>query len=221
MAVASPLKPPRFLGSIHQLFELRKYVRSSGLRTCPYFSNRFQLYEHVHAKLVGNDPIDYLEFGVFQGTSIRKWASLNPHPGSRFFGFDTFEGLPEPWVFSTGELPANYFSTEGKPPDIPDARVHFIKGLFQDTFADFLTGFQAQNRLVIHCDADLYSSTLYVLATVDDIVRPGTIVLFDEFGSVTNEFRAFVDYTSSFRRKLSPLGWAGRFYEHVAFVVGE
>src|SRR5690349_21597396 len=101
MAVASPLQPPRFLGSIHQLFQLRQFVRSSGLRTSPYFSDRFQLYEYVHGKLAGNEPVDYLEFGVFQGTSIRKWISLNPHPKSRFFGFDTFEGLPEPWVFST------------------------------------------------------------------------------------------------------------------------
>jgi hypothetical protein len=37
MAVTSPLQPPRFLGSIHQLFELRKYVRSSGLRTLSLF----------------------------------------------------------------------------------------------------------------------------------------------------------------------------------------
>jgi hypothetical protein len=191
------------------------------LRTSPYFSDRFQLYEHVHAKLIGREPVDYLEFGVYRGNSIRKWISLNPHPKSRFFGFDTFEGLPEPWMFSTGELPANYFSTEGKTPDIPDPRVRFIKGLFQDTFAGFLAKFQPQNRLVIHCDADLYTSTLYVLATANTIIQPGTIVLFDEFGSVTNEFRAFIDYTSSFRRKMSPVGWAARFFEHVAFVVDE
>ncbi|CAE7374531.1 unnamed protein product [Symbiodinium pilosum] len=41
----------------------------------------------------------YLEFGVFEGTSInfiaRQLRSLDP--GSLVFGFDSFRGLPEAW----------------------------------------------------------------------------------------------------------------------------
>jgi O-methyltransferase len=219
--VASPLRLPRLLASVDQLFRLRDYVRSSGLLASPYFSSRYQLYDHVHQTIVGESPIDYLEFGVFTGMSMRHWVSLNKCAGSRFVGFDTFEGLPERWAFATGSLEAGYFSTGGNTPDIRDPRVRFIKGLFQDTVGKFARDFQPQRQLVVHCDADLYSSTLYVLATLHEFLQPGTIVIFDEFGTVNEEFRAVMDYTRSFRRHLAPVGWAGRFYEHVAFRVQE
>jgi len=38
-----------------------------------------------------------LEFGVWQGESTRFFAGLNRSPSSRFYGFDSFEGLPEDW----------------------------------------------------------------------------------------------------------------------------
>jgi O-methyltransferase len=100
------------------------------LRACPRFLNRYQLYEFVHGQLSRESPIDYLEFGVLTGASMRYWLSLNPHSSSWFFGFDTFEGLPEAWDCTTSTWKAGHFSTEGKTPNVADQRVRFTKGLF-------------------------------------------------------------------------------------------
>jgi len=38
-------------------------------------------------------PIDYLEFGVADGTSFKWWATHNTDPASTLTGFDTFTAL--------------------------------------------------------------------------------------------------------------------------------
>jgi len=105
--------------------------RFSGI---PEFAERIGLYRHL-ATMVGGVPIDYLEFGVWKGDSIRSWSGLNAHPESRFVGFDTFEGLPEDWG---SDHPKGTFTTQGQTPSIDDTRVSFIKGLFQQTLKPFL-----------------------------------------------------------------------------------
>ena len=61
-------------------------------------------------------------------------------------------------------------------------------------------------------DADLYTSTLYVLTMLDSYLKPGDIVLFDEFGVPTHEFLAFNNYTSSYQRKFELIGAANNYF---------
>jgi O-methyltransferase len=166
------------------------------------FTDRFELYSYLN-EILGTGPIDYLEFGVYQGASIGEWSRLNQHPVSRFYGFDSFEGLPEQWkggVLGHDSMARGSFDVSGQVPTFDDCRVEFIKGYFQDSLPTWLEQFQPKNRLVIHMDADLYTSTLYVLCSLDRLIVTGTVIIFDEFAAVNDEFRALADYTSSFRR---------------------
>jgi hypothetical protein len=116
--------------------------RRERFSTCPEFQDRLSLYRHL-AKMI-DEPIDYFEFGVWQGASIKEWASLNSHAGSRFFGFDTFEGLPEDW---DALHPKGTFSTNGQIPKTDDARIRFTLGLFQDTLRGFIEHTPPKQRL--------------------------------------------------------------------------
>ncbi len=52
-------------------------------------------------------------------------------------------------------------------------------------------------------DADLYSSTFYALSQCDSVIKPETILVFDEFTACGNkdEFAALYDYCRSHYRK--------------------
>jgi O-methyltransferase len=43
-------------------------------------------------------------------------------------------------------------------------------------------------------------------------MRPGTILIFDEFGDVQHEFRAFNDYVGSHKRSFRALAGSSRFF---------
>lgn len=155
------------------------------------YAERGLFYAFVHDHFIKGEAMDYLEFGVAGGESMRSWVDINRNPDSRFYGFDSFEGLPEDW-----NCPKGTFSQGGNAPDIRDERVTFINGLFQDTLDEFSRQFVPKSRLVMHMDADLYSSTLYSLMNFNRHIRKGTIIFFDEFTarSCTDEFAAMQDY---------------------------
>ena len=94
--------------------------------------------------------IDFLEFGVYTGHSIRFWSEMNRDPQSRFIGFDSFEGLPEDWL---GNYTKGTFDVGGAVPQIEDERVSFVKGWYQNTLPGFLKGFTPRSRLVVHNDS--------------------------------------------------------------------
>jgi O-methyltransferase len=181
----------------------------------PQTEDRDSFYEFMMANYVKDEAIDYLEFGVHKGASMKKWTEISRHPRSRFFGFDSFEGLPEAW---TPRLTRGAFDTQGAMPEIVDDRVTFVKGWFKDTLPKFLLSFSPRSRVVINNDSDLYSSTLYVLTILNCLLKRETIIIFDEFPSALHEFRAWNDYLSAYGRRATPIAITNDESARVAFI---
>ena len=196
-------KPNRILREINANSLMVKW--SKEYTTENIFKERFELYEYVNSSILNSDRINFLEFGVFQGESLFKWSYINENNDSRFYGFDSFAGLPETWDAALGSLPKGSFDLRGRIPETNDKRIQFIKGLFQDTLRSFLNNFTPDGRLVIHIDCDIYSSTLYCLTMLDEILVKDSILIFDEFFCSSNEFQAFFDYSMAYRREYNVL----------------
>jgi hypothetical protein len=150
----------------------------------------------MEQEALDQQPINYLEFGVYRGDSLRLWLAGISHPDSRFVGFDTFTGLPERWRPTEQ---AGHFNANGAVPDIKDPRCSFEVGLFQDTLPAFVARTDLSGRLVVNLDADMFTSTLFVLTTLAPYLKPGDLIFFDEFSCPLDEFRAFEEFVRSFR----------------------
>jgi hypothetical protein len=121
-----------------------------------------------------------LEFGVFSGSTISLIRDRVKGLGYEIYGFDSFEGLPEDWVNETTletALPKGFFSTNGNIPYVEG--VTFLKGWFENTIPYFIN--KAKDIALLHVDCDLYSSTKTVLYSLNDFIKEGTIIVFDEW----------------------------------------
>jgi len=172
------------------------------------YERRYLLYEAIgQSQSLFDDPVDYMEFGVAGGKSFNWWIERNKNETSRFFGFDTFEGLPEKWgAFEKGSMAHTLDSLS-----INDPRASLHKGLFQDSLLPFLEGYDNRNKKLIHLDADLFSSTIFTLSQLYRFLKPGDILLFDEFAVPQHEFLAFKIFTESFYVKYEVIGAANNY----------
>ncbi len=140
--------------------------------------NHVELHRFAAERIGRETNLRYLEFGVYQGASMRRAAALYTNPDTNFFGFDSFEGLPERWI----TMQAGHFAPGGEPPAVKDPRVQFHKGWFQNTVRDFLPTLNRDptKTTLVHFDADLYSSTLFLLTSLWWHI-PEYFFIFDEF----------------------------------------
>jgi len=149
-------------------------------------------------RYIGDLDIIFMEFGVWKGDSIKFFSKLIQSEKSKLYGFDSFEGLPEQWRGKD----VGHFSTQGKIPVIDDNRVSFIKGWFQDTLPEFIDiiGNESNGKVfLVHFDADLYSSTLFVLYTLAQKIKEFYFI-FDEFSG--HELRALYNFIQASRAKV-------------------
>ncbi|WP_375000295.1 class I SAM-dependent methyltransferase [Aeromicrobium sp. CTD01-1L150] len=142
-----------------------------------------------------------LEFGVASGRTVRIVAEMREEV---VYGFDVFSGLPEAW---RPGFPEGMFSVE----ELPEIDgVELVVGLFEDTLPGFLQEHPGQVDL-LHVDCDLYNATVTVLEAVGPRLRPGSIVVFDEYFNHQNwesgEFQAWAEHVER----------TGLTYEYIAY----
>jgi hypothetical protein len=131
-----------------------------------------------------------LEFGVATGATLKIIASARE---GAVFGFDSFQGLPEAW---RSGFPVGAFTVH-EPPDVPGAEL--VVGLFEDTLPVFLAEHPGPVDF-LHVDCDLYTSTRTVLTHVGPRLRPGSVIVFDEYfnypGWQRHEHRAWLEHVA-------------------------
>jgi len=193
------------------LEETAEFVAENMEMVVPY-AHRFALYEATLKRIAFDGLV--CEFGVFQGESINFLADLLP--AKTLYGFDSFEGLPEDW---RADVRAGHF----KLPGLPGVRgnVRLVRGWFHETLPPFLSE-HPQPAAYLHIDSDLYSSAKTVLDLFADRIRPGTVIIFDEFfnypGWKQGEYKAFQEFITAHGASFEYIGYSAR-DEQVAVVI--
>lgn len=134
-----------------------------------------------------------LEFGVFQGNSINFISQRCPD--FKFYGFDSFEGLKEDW--KGWSLTKGAFDLKGKMPAV-NSNVKLVKGWFDETIPTFIKENKIESLKWLHIDSDTYDAAKTIFDNLKQFIKPGTLILFDEFfgyrGWEIGEFKAFNEF---------------------------
>ena len=168
---------------IHSRYILPIHVRQ--LRLFSYLSRQFERIKSVEG--------DIVECGVGKGRTFLYLThlSLDEKKHRLVWGFDSFEGFPEPtkeddsfrkpkkgdWSDTSVGLIVGQLRRAGIPQKDSDACVRLIPGFFPDTFTEYKGGQVA----LLHVDVDLYQSYVDVLTFFFPKVSNGGVIMFDEY----------------------------------------
>jgi len=174
--------------------EQELFLQKELIKTLPMQDRRVDRFRQLDLVIKNWITVDglYCEFGVATGRSIN-WMAKN-YPSIMFHGFDSFEGLPEDWIENIAYK--GKFAVDPATLKFED-NITIHKGMFQDTLPVFLKDSPYPMALV-HIDCDIYSSTYYVLNTLNEQIVPGTVLVFDEMwgypGWTKHEYQALNDW---------------------------
>ena len=136
---------------------------------------------------------DYLEFGVYTGTSLGCMYENLQDLGLRqvrLFGFDSFEGLPataaaeDEGAWGPGQFRVRYEYTQEilRRKGIDWQRVFLVKGWFSDTLTpELIHQHQIKKASVIMVDCDIYSAAKEALMFCEPLIQDRAVIFFDDW----------------------------------------
>lgn len=171
-------------------------------RLLSYYANRWNAIDKVADYLVGTQiPGDYLEFGVYMGTTFRyAYKIMSPlFSEMKFVALDSFEGLPSPQGmdardnYTSGFFEGQFKCSEEEFVELLNKdginrdKVKIIKGWFQDTLSpEKAHGYGLEKIAAAWVDCDLYESTVPILNFISSRISTGSVILFDDWHCFRN-----------------------------------
>jgi hypothetical protein len=198
--------------------------------------------ELVTRALAEGVPGDLVETGIWRGGMITLMRAVLAAYGDAqraVWGFDSFEGLPEPdaqryphdaamHTADTSHLTDAERFLMGFALAIPieqvranidrygllDERVKLVPGWFRDT----LPTAPVERIAVLRLDGDLYESTMDALVHLEPRVSPGGFVIVDDYNSIDACRAACTDYRAAhgIEDEIHEIDWTGIWWQRTA-----
>ena len=190
-----------------------------------------------HMSAVEETEGDYLEFGVFTGSSfchsircVKRYIKTHSSMSStRFYGFDSFDGFGElsnsdnhP-VYKDVNFETNYEKIDSRVRRAAKGMDYqLIKGFFSETLALGAESYGIKKSKIIFIDSDTYTSAIDALLFVLPTIQEGSYIILDDYFAykgnqsrgVARAFTEFIDQGKLSVRHILNYGIGG-----VAFVV--
>lgn len=182
---------------------------------------------------------DYLEFGVFTGSSfchsircVKKTLKLNPKlKDTRFFGFDSFEGFGE--LAQDDEHPfyvnenfeTSYEAVNKRVKKVAKGMTYKLyKGFFNETLKEGHEAMGIHKTRILFIDSDTYASSIDALRFCIPTMQEGSIIILDDYFSyrgsekhgVARAFNEFMEEGNFKTRRMFDYGLGG-----AVFIISE
>ena len=167
----------------------------------------------IYKKIV-DLPGDILEFGVYKGTSLIRFATfremLESQYSRKIIGFDTFGKCPMSDLEEENKFIED-FSKNGESISEEELKKVFKNKKFENfelyagdilnTLPKYIKENPELKISLLHIDVDVYKPTKLILDLLFERVVKNGIIVFDDYGTVYGETKALDEFISSQKSK--------------------
>jgi len=168
-----------------------------------FFENCIKKLQTIKGENVG----DYFEFGVFNGSSLGSayLTAKRMNLGSiRFFGFDSFEGLPEGTDDEHDILQKGFYCCPFEKTKeclerrgVNPGEIIWVEGLYKNTLNDETIKKTGIGKIgIVFVDCDTYSSSKAVLDFLAPLITEPAIICLDDWKLYDMDIKGTGEYKS-------------------------
>lgn len=191
--------------------------------------NKLLAHYELYKKII-NLPGEVIECGVFKGNSLIRLATFRDAletPYSRkIIGFDIYGKFPSTNYAPDKEYLNKFIDSAGSESisksDLEEVfknknigNFELVKGNILETVPNYKVQNPHTKIALLHIDTDVYEPAKIILDNFYELMVPGGIIMFDDYGTFPGETRAADELIEKYNLKINKLG----FYKTPSYII--